>query len=60
MNEIFFLIEDAIEGGYNARAIGESIFTQAETIEELNINVADAIACHFHEMVAPYFVLKFI
>lgn len=33
MNEIFFLVEEAIEGVYTAHALGESIFTEAETLE---------------------------
>lgn len=34
MNEIIFLIEEAPEGGYTARALGESIFTDGDTFEE--------------------------
>jgi len=49
MNEIFFLVEDAIEGGYNARAMGESIFTEGDTLDELKINIRDAVHCHFDE-----------
>ena len=55
-----FLINEAIEGGYNARSQHESIFTQADTIEELNINIADAISCHFDDEILPDFVLQFI
>jgi hypothetical protein len=42
MNEIIFLIEDEPEGGYNAQALGHSIFTQGETVEEIKKN----IGCH--------------
>jgi len=49
MNEVFFLVEEAIEGGYIARAIGESIFTEAETMDELKINIREAVHCHFDE-----------
>lgn len=38
MNEIVFLIEKKLEGGYNAKAIGESICTQGETLEEIKKN----------------------
>lgn len=51
--EIFFLVEEAIEGGFNARAIGESIFTEADTIEELKINLSDAVQCHFDDPCVP-------
>lgn len=53
MNEIIFLVEEAPEGGYTARALGESIFTEAETFDELRTNVADAVRCHFEEAVMP-------
>jgi predicted RNase H-like HicB family nuclease len=49
VNEITFLIEHAIEGGYNARAIGESIFTQGDTLDEVKANIRDAVQCHFEE-----------
>lgn len=35
MTEIIFLVEDDEEGGYTAKAVGESIFTQASDIETL-------------------------
>jgi len=47
MNEVIFLVEQAAEGGFAARALGESIFTSGETIEELHANVRDAVLCHF-------------
>lgn len=53
MNEIFFLVEDAVEGGYTARALGESIFTEADTLEDLHDKVRDAVRCHFAEGQAP-------
>ena len=53
MKEIIFLVEEAIEGGYNARAIGESIFTEAEDLEGLNNMVRDAVRCHFDEDKMP-------
>ena len=53
MNEVFFLVEEAPEGGYSAKALGESIFTEAETLEELHANVRDAVQCHFEEGKAP-------
>jgi predicted RNase H-like HicB family nuclease len=56
MNEIFFLVEEAPEGGYAAKALGESIFTEAETLEELHANVRDAVQCHFEEGKAPKMV----
>ena len=53
MNEIIFLIEEDPEGGYNARALGESIFTQGETFEETKRNIKDAVDCHFVEGEKP-------
>ena len=53
MNEIFFLVEEAIEGGYNAKAIGESIYTEGDNMDELKANIRDAVQCHFDEGKAP-------
>ena len=50
MNEIIFqIIEDEIDGGYTATALGYGISTQGETIEELKSNIRDAIQCYFDE-----------
>ena len=49
MSEIIFVVEQAPEGGLAARALGASIFTQAETAEELHARVRDAVRCHFGE-----------
>ncbi len=47
VREIVFIVEEDPEGGYTARALGYSIFTEAETIEELKESVKDALRCHF-------------
>ncbi|MCP1383911.1 MULTISPECIES: type II toxin-antitoxin system HicB family antitoxin [Runella] len=47
MNELIFVVEEDPEGGYTARALGENIFTQGETMQELKEMIRDAIACHF-------------
>ena len=47
MKEIIFLINEAEEGGFTARALGESIFTDADTMDELKTNIQEAIECHF-------------
>jgi len=47
VKEIIFVIENDIEGGYTARALGYSIFTEGETLEELKKNIIEAIKCHF-------------
>ena len=47
------MVEDAIEGGYNAQALGVSIFTQADTVEELRTNVREAVECFYGDDVAP-------
>ena len=49
MEEVFFLVEESIEGGYTAKGLGISIFTQAESLEELREMVKDAVACHFDD-----------
>jgi hypothetical protein len=53
MNEIIFHVDEAPEGGYIARALGEAIFTEADDIESLYRQVRDAVLCHFDEDSAP-------
>jgi len=53
MNEIFFLVEEALEGGYTAKAIGESIFTEADSMDELKVNIREAVHCHFDDDKLP-------
>ena len=53
VKEIIFLVEEAEEGGYIAKALGHSIFTEAEDIEELKKMIVDAVKCHFDEEDLP-------
>jgi len=53
MNEISFSVEEALEGGFIAKAIGESIFTEAETMDKLKINIREAVHCHFDDDKLP-------
>lgn len=45
--EIIFIVEQDPDGGFNANAVGASIFTQADTPEQLREMVRDAVRCHF-------------
>ena len=61
MNEIIFLVDEAPEGGYIARALGESIFTEADDMGSLHNMIRDAVRCHFEERDAPKIIrLHFI
>jgi hypothetical protein len=53
MIEIVFLVEDDPEEGYTAKALGESIFTQANDLESLKEMIRDAVNCHFAEAEKP-------
>ena len=53
MSEIIFFVEEAPEGGVTARALGESIFTEADNWSELHTKVRDAVKCHFDEEKTP-------
>jgi hypothetical protein len=46
-SEIIFSIQESPEGGYEARALGFSIFTEADSLDELKSNIRDAVHCHF-------------
>lgn len=51
--EIVFVVEEAPEGGYIARAANHAIFTEADTLDELPAQVRDAVQCHFDEGQGP-------
>ena len=53
MNEIIFLIEESLEGGYEARALETSIHTEADNMSELKNSIRDAVKCHFDENEMP-------
>ena len=53
MNEIIFLVENAMEGSFTAKALGQSIFTEGEDLEELRANIREAVDCHFDASEKP-------
>ncbi len=53
MDEIIFVVEEAPEGGYTARALGASIFTEADDLTGLRDQVRDAVRCHFDQGQGP-------
>jgi hypothetical protein len=53
VSEIIFLVEESADGGYEARSLGTSIFTEAETLAALKEAVRDAVRCHFAEEERP-------
>jgi hypothetical protein len=53
MHTIHFIVEEAPEGGYMARAVDFSIFTEADTLEDLRLQIRDAVHCHFDAPEAP-------
>lgn len=57
MSKILFLAEQAPEGGYIARALGQSIFTEADTLPELRGLIQDAVHCHFETGPMPVAIL---
>ncbi|MEI6089495.1 MAG: 2-oxoisovalerate dehydrogenase [bacterium] len=56
MSEIIFLVEDALEGGFSARALNYSIFTDGQTMQEVKDNIQDAVKCHFDNEELPKMV----
>jgi len=58
-NEIIFVVRESPEGGYEAQALGHSIFTEADTLDELRRQVQDAVQCHFPEESHPKIIHLF-
>lgn len=55
MKELLFEVAQEADGGYTAEALGESIFTQADTWEELRTNVREAVAAFYFDSAPPAF-----
>ncbi|XXG30869.1 MAG: hypothetical protein WJ306_12710 [Ferrovum myxofaciens] len=53
MSEIHFIVEEALEGGYVARAVGVDIVTEADDLHSLHAQVRDAVHCHFDDGQSP-------
>jgi hypothetical protein len=56
LKEILFIVEEDPEGGYTAKALGESIFTEGDSIDEIKNNIKDALCCHFEQNEIPILV----
>ena len=52
-SEIIFEVTEAVEGDYDARALGHSIFTQGDDWSDLKAMIRDAVLCHFDPQDAP-------
>ena len=51
--EIVFVVEEAAEGGYIAKALGYCICTEADSFAELKKRVQEATRCHFEAEEMP-------
>lgn len=56
MAEIHFAVEEALEGGFIAKAVGSAIFTEADDLPSLRAKVRDAVRCHFDDGLVPPFI----
>jgi hypothetical protein len=54
--ELIFLVEESLDGGYEAHALGESIYVEAESIEVLKSEIKDAVICHFEPKNIPHVI----
>ncbi|MEW6026685.1 MAG: 2-oxoisovalerate dehydrogenase [Planctomycetota bacterium] len=55
-NEIIFMVDESMEGGYEAKAFDYSIYTQAETLDGLKKEIIDVVKCHFKDDEMPYII----
>lgn len=53
MTELIFEVREAPEGGLTARALGASVFAEADTLDELRESIRDAVRCHFDPGTEP-------
>ena len=60
MKEIIFLVNESIDGGFEAEALGLSIFTEAEDWNTLKKNIIEAVSCHFDDDVKRIVRMHFV
>ena len=53
MSELIFVVTESFDGGYEAKAVGHSIYTQCDNYDELPEILRDAVKCHFDENELP-------
>ncbi len=53
MEELIFIIKESDEGGFEAKALEYSIFTEAEDMNSLKKAIKDAVICHFEKENMP-------
>ncbi len=53
MSEVVFVVEESPEGGFTASAVGPSIVTEADSLEDLRDKVRDAVRCHYEDADVP-------
>ncbi len=56
MGELFFEVRESPEGGYEANALGASIYTQGDSLDEVRSNILEAVECHFDAPERPKWV----
>ncbi len=56
MTEIHFIVEQARDGGYTARAVGADILTEADDLPMLWERLRDAVQCHFDKADKPILI----
>jgi hypothetical protein len=53
MKELIFLVEESLDGGFEARSLGVPIFTEGDTLIQIKNNIVEAVKCHFEENEIP-------
>ena len=53
MSELVFEVTQEADGGFVAEALGESIFTEADTWEELRANVREVVRAFYFDRPPP-------
>lgn len=53
MSELVFEVAEESDGGFVAEALSESIFTEADSWDELRTNVREAVIAYFFDRSAP-------
>ena len=56
VRELIFEVREEPDGGYIARALGESIYVEADDRRQLESEIRDAVECHYEADSRPSLV----
>lgn len=56
VKEVVFTVVESLDGGYEAKSVEHSIYTQCDELKDLAPTLREAVKCHFGEDEPPFLI----